>query len=78
MFHKIVLTTAVALTISACGVIDGRGAGSHNLSRGTCENISICEQGQSDCRVRKDTMTQNHCEMVGGTFTPANHDSGWL
>ncbi|MDO5089972.1 MAG: hypothetical protein Q4D61_00365 [Cardiobacteriaceae bacterium] len=51
-------------------------AGTHNLSKGDCRNIEVCEGGQ--CRSYRESLTQAQCAMLGGEFTPRNPKSGWL
>ena len=57
-------------------VIGGCSAGTHNTSKGICRDIQVCEGEQ--CRTKTDHMTQNNCDMVGGSFEPVNHKSGWF
>lgn len=51
-------------------------AGTHNLSKGDCRNIQVCNGG--DCRTYEELMPQAQCEMLGGEFTPRDYRRRWL
>lgn len=63
----------LVLGLSGCGVFN---AGTHNQSKGTCQAIAACQNGQCQSR---DRMIQTHCEMLDGTFVPNQHQpKRWL
>ena len=68
--YKTSLIAIIVLAVGGCSV------GTHNTSKGICRDIQVCEGGQ--CATETDHMTQNNCEMVGGSFEPVNHKSGWF
>lgn len=52
-------------------------AGTHNLSKGDCRNIRVCDAAGA-CRTYDELMPQAQCDMLGGEFTPRDYRRGWL
>ena len=68
-FWQLCLQRALLVALSACAPYN---AGTHNQSKGICQNIAPCREGQ--CK-SQDSMTQTHCEMLEGEFTPNAYQS---
>lgn len=75
MMKIMTITVGMALLCGCSPSNTPAAAGTHNLSKGQCTDIRACGE---DCdKVKKEALTQTHCEMLGGTFTPRKHKKGF-
>lgn len=74
---RIFFSFCLAAVLAACSSGNANiSAGTHNLSKGDCRNIQVCEGGK--CRTYHEAMTQAQCAMLGGEYTPRDYKGGWL
>lgn len=67
---KILVLSLVALSLAACKApITPEAIGKHNLSKGRCTDIPLCDT-QGQCRQVNDESVKYVCDMVGGSFEP--------
>lgn len=60
---KRLVLISMAIVLVGCGVNNQ----THNLSKGNCREIA-CVSGQCQQALTNESMTQTHCQAVGGAF----------